>query len=362
MQALIKSYCFTEKWLTSKTKEVSGDPTLIEKTVHAFALLGYLVQLEENFIFKGGTSLLLQVPEIKRLSIDIDIIFGGDIEKFISKLEKIPGNNPFIRFEENEREFRSLPNRRHFKFFYNSSLSAKEEYVLLDIVMENPDYIPFVETKKIKTNLFEIETKLFVKIPTIEGLLGDKLTAFAPHTIGVPFIKSENNSTTMQVIKQLYDIGELFDIATNFEHIEKAYNATFEKENEYRDNKFTREEVLQDTINVCLNLLQIRLKKYRENNISNYLEDGIKRIASHLIGDKFTTDSKAKITAAKTFCIANLLLTGEKFDFQNDLYQEKNIEKLAKINLPEPYIKLNRLKPILPEAFYYICSGIKNNM
>jgi len=32
-------------------------------------MLGYLVQLEENFVFKGGTSLLLHVSKIKRLSI-----------------------------------------------------------------------------------------------------------------------------------------------------------------------------------------------------------------------------------------------------------------------------------------------------
>jgi len=72
MRELIRPRCFTEKWHTSKARELSGDPVLVEKTIHAFALLGYLVQIKENFVFKGGTSLLLHVPEIKRLSIDID--------------------------------------------------------------------------------------------------------------------------------------------------------------------------------------------------------------------------------------------------------------------------------------------------
>jgi len=263
--------------------------------------------VEENFVFKGGTSLLLHVPEIKRLSIDIDIILGNNIDEFIKKIKIIPGNTPFTRIEENERGFRGLPNRKHFKFYYNSSLSGKEESILLDTVLDDPSYIPLIETKLIKTDLFETDTKLQVTVPTIEGLLGDKLTAFAPHTIGVPFVTGKGNSMTMQIIKQLYDIGELFDIATSFEDIKTAFTATFEKENGYRDNQFTKEQVLQDSIDTCLTLLQIRLKGFKNNEISNHLEDGIKKIDSHLLNDKFMVDKKAKITASKVFCIANLL-------------------------------------------------------
>ncbi|MEA1986141.1 MAG: nucleotidyl transferase AbiEii/AbiGii toxin family protein, partial [Candidatus Marinimicrobia bacterium] len=340
------------------SKELSGDPVLVEKTIHAFALLGYLVQLENNFVFKGGTSILLHISKIKRLSIDIDIIFGGNIENFISEISKIPRNTPFIRFEENKREHKSLPNRRHFKFFYNSTLSKNKESILLDIVLENPDYIPFIENKIIKSDLFEIETELSVKIPTVEGLLGDKLTAFAPNTIGIPFETQNGNSMVMQVVKQLYDIGELFDIASNFTNIQKAFKATFEKENSYRDNQFTKKQVLKDTIGTCHELLQIRLKGYKKNNISNYLEDGIKKLDSHLLNDKFNTDLKAKITASKVFCIANSLLNEMNFNFPTDKYNKDKIESLKEISLQNPYSRLNRLKPILPEAFYYIWQGI----
>lgn len=359
MDVFIKQSCFNKKWLKSKAAELSGDPVLVEKTIHAFALLGYLVQLEENFVFKGGTSLLLHVPHIKRLSIDIDIIFGGDIEKFIKNIETIVGNTPFISFEENERKYRGLPNRRHFKFFYNSSLSGKEESILLDIVLDDPEYIPFTENKLIQTNLFEIETELQVKIPTIEGLIGDKLTAFAPHTIGVPFETSKKNSMTMQVIKQLYDIGELFDIASNFRNIQKSFDVTFIKENGYRNSAFSREQVLQDTINTCLSLLQIRLKGFKSDKVSDFLEDGIRKIDSHLLNDKFSVDRKAKITTSKIFCIANLLLNGKDFDFKNIFHQSDKIKELIDVALPAPYERLNRLKPILSEAFYYLWQGTR---
>ncbi len=358
MKELLKPVCFTYDWLINKSSELSGDPTLIEKTVHAFSLLGYLVQLEDNFIFKGGTSLLLHIPKIKRLSIDIDIVFGGNMEKFVSAIAEISGNAPFIRFEEDIRSHQTLPNRKHFKFFYNSILSKKEDYVLLDIVLENPSYILY-ETKAIKTGLFETEIELSVKVPTVEGLLGDKLIAFAPHTIGVPFEAKNGNSMVMQVVKQLYDIGELFDIASNFQKIQMAYQATFEKENEYNGNKFYREQVLLDTIDTCLSLLRIRLKGFKKDETAKLLEEGIFKISSHLLGDKFSTDNKAKITASKVFCIANLLLNNKTLDFRNDRYNSGNIDRLANIDLPAPYSRLNRLKPILPEAFYYIWQGIK---
>jgi hypothetical protein len=56
-----------------------------------------------------------------------------------------------------------------------------------------------------------------VRLPTIESLLGDKLTAFAPTTVGVQLRTDEGQpGELMQVAKQLFDIGTLFEAATNF--------------------------------------------------------------------------------------------------------------------------------------------------
>lgn len=359
MYGLINSKCFSKEWIISKSKEFSGDPILIEKTIRAFALLSFIAQFEENFIFKGGTSLLLHVPKIKRLSIDIDIIYGDDIDSFIYKLSKITLLSDFIRIEENVRGHRGLPNRRHFKFYYKSSISGKEESVLLDIILEDPNYIPFVETKPIKIDLFEVNSELLVKLPSIEGLLGDKLTAFAPGTSGVPFVTKNGNLMVMQVIKQLYDIGELFDICSDHEKIKTAFDAVFEKECEYRGYNFSKEQALQDTIETCLNLLQIRLKGFKNNQITDHLDEGIKRISSHLLNDNFKVDSKAKITASKVLYIANSIKNGIAIDFNTDKYSADKLSILEAITLPKPYERLNRLKPILPESFYYIWKALK---
>lgn len=72
---MIAEICFTADWLEKKRKELGNvDPILLERALHAFALLGHLAESGLEFVFKGGTSLLLHAPVIRRLSIDIDII------------------------------------------------------------------------------------------------------------------------------------------------------------------------------------------------------------------------------------------------------------------------------------------------
>jgi len=44
------------------------------------------------------------------------------------------------------------------------------------------------------------ETPLLVDVPCLEDLLGDKLTAFAPNTTGIPYFKKEDSmSMEMQI-------------------------------------------------------------------------------------------------------------------------------------------------------------------
>lgn len=353
----LRACCFDKTWITSKSKELVYDPMLLEKTIHAFALLGYLAGSGESFVFKGGTSIIIHVPEIKRLSIDIDIVFGGDADEFKAKLSRILGK-PFVRHEEDNRGDRGLPNRRHFKFFYNSEVTKIEEHVLLDMVLENPSYIPFAEEKNINAPFLEISKKQAVKVLTIEGLLGDKLTAFAPHTIGVPFQTSKGINMSMQVAKQLFDIGELFDVADNFNKVQKAFTETYIKENGYHNNRFTESQVLQDTTDLSLAVCLIRLKGSQNTPDTEKIEDGLNRLKSHIAGRKFRIDFEAKVAASKVFCLANSLKNNRILNFE-DKYSSDKIEIIKNVELPVPHKRLNRLKPILPEAFYYIWLGMK---
>ena len=51
---------------------------------------------------------------------------------------------------------------------------------------------------------------LRVQIPSVNCILGDKLTAFAPHTTGIPL----NVGKDMEIMKQMYDVSILIDHLT----------------------------------------------------------------------------------------------------------------------------------------------------
>lgn len=68
---MIANQCFTKEWITRKREEMgSVDPVLLEKSIHALALLCALSESSLQFVFKGGTSIILLLKEFHRLSID----------------------------------------------------------------------------------------------------------------------------------------------------------------------------------------------------------------------------------------------------------------------------------------------------
>ena len=84
------------------------------------------------------------------------------------------------------------------------------------------------------------EGPLLVKVPTSESLLGDKLTAFAPHTIGVNFFNDDfSNDKRLEVIKQFYDVATLFDISHDFKEVRNTYLNVAKEEIEYRGGKYS---------------------------------------------------------------------------------------------------------------------------
>lgn len=60
---------------------------------------------------------------------------------------------------------------------------------------------------------------LTVSVPSANCILADKLTAFAPHTTGIPL----NCGKDMEVMKQFYDVSSLLEIFTDFQQIGSTY-------------------------------------------------------------------------------------------------------------------------------------------
>jgi len=227
---MIKKKCFENNWIISKYKELKADPILIEKAIYAFELLGSLIESNVSLIFKGGTGLMLLVPELKRLSIDIDILNESDNESLSNAFNKITKEGIFNRWEESKRSSNNKIAKKHFKFFYNSSIEKRESYILLDIVQSNYSFLNTTE-KSINLPLFEVEKEIKVMVPTINSYFGDKLTAFAPKTIGIPYGKNKS----MEIIKQLFDLGILFDHITSLKEISQIYKKISKTEASFRE-------------------------------------------------------------------------------------------------------------------------------
>ena len=207
---MIKKKCFKSNWITNKHKEINADPILIEKAIYAYELLGSLIENGVNLIFKGGTGLMLLIPGFKRLSIDIDIMSESDNESLNNAFNRIVKEGIFNRWEEDKRSLNYKITKRHFKFYYISTVEKRESYILLDIVQSNYSFLNTIK-RPIILPLFEIEKEIKVMVSTINTYFGDKLTAFAPNSIGIPYGRNKS----MEIIKQLFDLGILFEHITD---------------------------------------------------------------------------------------------------------------------------------------------------
>ena len=345
---MIASQCFNKEWVTLKRSEMgSVDPALLEKSIHAFALLCALGESPMSFVFKGGTSIILLLKEFRRLSIDIDIVTLMPRIEYEPVLADIGRKPPFLGYEEDDRGERNLPHRKHFKFFYNSAISKRRDYVLLDILEEN-DLYPKIEAYSVKAPFIELEKIVKVRMPVIECLLGDKLTAFAPNTIGIHYAQE----SSMQIIKQLFDVGELFNAAEDLVLIRNSYQALSEAEIRYRGGKYTIEQAIEDTFNTGIKVCSLGLRGIPRDKHAEILADGISKISSHLVNTRFRLE-EAKISASRAALLATILKIQLKGHSLKELrWNPKRISELQPLMLKPPLENLNRIKALIPEAFY----------
>ena len=321
------------------------DPALLERVLFAFGLLEALIQAELPFVFKGGSCLMLLLEYPERLSTDIDIIVdpGTCIEAYIEKASKI---FPFISYEEQVRIGVNSIEKRHFKFYYDSPLTQKRFYILLDVLFTQNPYARVV-SKEVKNELLLIEEpKLFAIVPTVEAILGDKLTAFAPRTTGIPF----GTGRELEIIKQLFDVAVLFDIFEKQDAVTATYNKVVMEELSYRGLELQKEDVLADTINASICIIS------RGNqNKQDYLEylRGIKAISNHILTMKYSGEI-ASHQACKVLYLAACLTTEAtlKHIVNPEDYIDQNISS-------DRYRKLSSIKKQNLESFGYLVESIK---
>jgi hypothetical protein len=344
---MISAQSRTKEWIMGirGTSRIPTDPILIEKMILALTLLENMSISGLEFTFKGGTSMLLVMKAPMRFSIDLDIVMETD-QGLEEGLQSILQKGVFHRFEEDDRASQ-IP-VRHLKFFFFSTIERKENSILVDILFEENPY-PACQIVDIQSDLVVIEVKITkIKCSAPECLLGDKLTAFAPRTTGILYGKNKD----LEIIKQLYDLGLLFDIATNLNLVATTFHTIATRELAYRGlNAISPADVLTDSFNTaCL----IGMRGYGFENEYAELVSGIKKLAGLVYGEYFTLDS-AILCAVKVAYMSALIGKGGQKILRFD-----PLINLSSMIIQNPaYNRLNKVKKTSSEAFYYFYHAIE---
>ena len=344
---ILQEKCFTKEWLDQQREEMGRvDPGLLEKSIHALELVGLLAAKELPFSFKGGTCMLLLLENIRRLSIDVDIactIPGAELEPI---LKEIGSESRFETFEPDHCDPDRLPKRSHYKFTYTSVINGKANDILLD-VMEEECLYPETITKPVATSFAIPENHHEVRIPTVENLAADKLTAFAPSTIGV---KYSFHGASMKILKHCSDVGALYDQCEDMGKLRAAYDAIWPVEESYREESFSREQILDDTLEVARLISMLDLRGCPATDETDILRAGIKQLDSHIIGNHFNL-TEAKTCAAKVVWLVTALKSGHAGNLPR--YTAEELLELVATPLGGDLAPLNRLKGGAPEAYFY---------
>lgn len=145
---MIKESTYHPEWIFEVKQKLGRkyDPKLIEKVIYALILLEQLKINGLEFIFKGGTALLLATKKPKRFSIDIDIIteqIQSDIEPI---LDTMCSKTVFTHWEDdNNRKHTPDAPVGHFKTYYKSNVDGSIEPILLDVLYTPNPYPELTE-------------------------------------------------------------------------------------------------------------------------------------------------------------------------------------------------------------------------
>lgn len=338
----------TLEWIEKVSKaNRNADKILVEKVIRALLLLEGLVKQKLSFVFKGGTALMLHLNSTKRLSIDIDIIMSEKQDNLNEILDKVAAEQGFIRKEEQKREAKTKINKAHYKFFFTPlhKTSKDEEYVLLDILFQAVQYKKLEEIKIQLSFVPENDAPLKVKSPCLEDITGDKLTAFAPNTTGIPYFKGDD-SMSMEIIKQLYDIGNLADNVSDIETIKSTFRTFAITELSYRElDNLTEQNVIEDIYQTAL-CIATRGADGKGN--FDELQKGIQRISRFVFSESYYIE-KAITHASKAAYLAILIKNNAA-----KIEKYSNPQQMKDWTIGEPMnTRLNRLKKSNPEAFFY---------
>ena len=338
---MLRSENYTADYIEELRRKTGADPSILERTVFAFGLLETLVRVGMPLVFKGGTSLILLLERPRRLSTDIDIIVDGDID-VDSYIERAGHVFPFSGVEENIRKGANKIKKRHFKFHFTSPRTGKEITVLLDVVFADNPY-PDVVNRPIRNSLLLSSGEdLSVNLPDKNSILADKLTAFAPHTTGIPLGVGKE----LEIIKQLFDCWTLLQEMDDFRKVASVYDTVSRVEAEYRGLDIEPSDCLLDTIDACICIIgrgSIKPEEYISYS------RGINAIQGHVFDGRVNGENAAVLASEVMFLASSILCQKTEYIRITDAEEYRKVQ----LNL-KGMKRISSVRNTLPFAYAYM--------
>ena len=191
-----------------------------------FRVLSLLVKIEPRIVFLGGSAIQALFEKPKRLSIDLDISYPGDVGALIKSLKD-------AGYAVTERYSRS----QNFLFY---SISKDDVMVKLDIGRFD---IPETETHKIDDTMVRIPKKCY--------FLAAKLSSLAFGTIG----RLEIEPT--QIIKDIFDIDCLLELGVDLNHMRGDWRHIISDQNKLRETRFSEMQCVQSVQSALLKCIDV---------------------------------------------------------------------------------------------------------
>jgi hypothetical protein len=241
-----RSEFFMEETLRKHVEEGrASSMTNLIKALHVLEYLGQLRREGLDPLFKGGSAVQLLLPEgWQRLSIDIDLALGaprGEIEEVLIGIHERFGGEYYSYEPREGGPVSGVP-------FHNYRISVPtfggDAVILLDIMGTETRYA----TQRKRLSSFFYESEIEVKTPTMDSILGDKLSTLGPETIGRHLRDSRNG---LEYAKHLYDIRQLLPHISDLDDVYAAYRESHGLQLRIRGTDLALEECLEDLVYVC---------------------------------------------------------------------------------------------------------------
>ena len=345
---MINHDCTSLEWITRVSAlHNNADKILVEKVIRALMLLEGLAVSGLDFCFKGGTATMLLLEKPRRMSIDIDIIVPDANADIPATLDKVCAQQGFTGWTVVERQNKGLIHKTHYKLYFLSNVSrAREQFILLDVLHEQVGYSKTIQKPLTSSFIENEDAAVLVTLPDINNITGDKLTAFSPNTIGIPYNKG-GYDRGMEIIKQLYDLSCLYEQVDDISIVREVFERFCAVESKYREHGFSPEAVLEDA---QINALSICFRKaYDERCQYEVLSKGAKQVNGFIFSERFSNE-KAMVHAAKVAYLIELVKQGIN---QKVLFDPAIDMRNWQISLPSD-TRINKVKKSSPEGFFYL--------